>query len=66
MFNPDFTKKEYDEIKSKIFLTKRQEEILEYRIKGYSLVKISELLFCSISTISREVKRIEKKIIRVL
>ena len=50
---------EVEEIKSKIYLNGFQERILEYRIKEYSITKMSILENCSESTINREIKKIK-------
>lgn len=62
----DFTKTEVEEIKSKIYLNEFQERILEYRIKEYSIAKMSILENCSESTINREIKKIKNKIKKVI
>ena len=61
----DFTKAEVEEIKSKIYLNEFQERILEYRIKEYSITKMSILENCSESTINREIKKIKNKIKKI-
>lgn len=66
MLKLDFSKQEYENIKSKIFLNEFQERIFEYRIKEYSIAKMAMLESCSESTISREIKKIKRKIKRVL
>lgn len=66
MLKLDFSKAEYENIKSKIFLNEFQERILEYRIKEYSIAKMSILENCSESTISREIKKIKNKIKKVI
>ena len=66
MIKFDFTKTEVEEIKSKIYLNEFQERILEYRIKEYSITKMSMLEHCSESTISREIKKIKNKIKKVI
>lgn len=62
----DFTKTEVEEIKSKIYLNEFQERILEYRIKEYSIAKMSILENCSENTINREIKKIKNKIKKVI
>lgn len=62
MLKIDFSKEEYENFKNKIFLTDMQERILEYRIKEYSITKMSTLENCSESTISREIKKIKNKL----
>ena len=60
MIKFDFTKQEVSDIKNKIYLSELQERILEYRLKEYSITKISILENCSESTINREIKTIKK------
>lgn len=62
----DFTKQEVEEIKSKIYLSEIQEKILEYKLKEYSITKMSMLENCSESTINREIKKIKKKIMKII
>ena len=66
MFKIDFTKQEVDDIKSKIYLSEIQERILEYRLKEYSITKMSQLEYCSESKISKELNKIKKKIMKIL
>lgn len=62
----DFTRKEVEEIKSKIYLSEIQERIFEYKLKEYSITKMALLEHCSESTISKEIRKLKKKIMRVL
>ena len=66
MFKLNFSKKEYENIKNKIFLNEFQERIFEYRIKEYSITKMAMLENCSESTINREIKKIKNKIKKVI
>lgn len=66
MLKLDFTKKEIDDIKSKIYLSDMQERILEYRLKEYSITKMAQLEYCSESKISKELNKIKKKIMKVI
>lgn len=66
MLKLDFSKKEYENIKNKIFLNEFQERIFEYRIKEYSITKMAMLENCSESTISRGIKKIKNKIKKVI
>ena len=66
MLKLDFSKEEYENIKSKIFLSEFQERIFEYRIKEYSITKMAMLENCSESTINREIKKIKNKIKKVI
>lgn len=66
MLKLDFSKKEYENIKNKIFLNEIQERIFEYRIKEYSITKMAMLENCSESTINREIRKLKKKIKKIL
>lgn len=66
MLKLDFSKEEYENIKNKIFLNELQERIFEYRIKEYSIAKMSILENCSESTINREIKKIKNKIKKII
>lgn len=66
MLKIDLTREEYDELTNKLMLNEFQERILEYRIKEYSITKMSILEHCSESTISREIKKIKNKIKKVI
>lgn len=66
MLKIEFTKEEFEELKSKIFLSELQERIIEYRAKEYSITKMAQLEYCSESKIDKEIKKIKKKIERVL
>ena len=66
MLKLEFTKNEVEDIKNKIYLSELQERILEYRIKEYSITKMSMLENCSESTINREIKKIKNKIKKVI
>ncbi len=66
MLKIDLTREEYDELTNKLMLNEFQERILEYRIKEYSITKMSILEHCSESTINREIKKIKNKIKKVI
>ena len=66
MLKLEFTRQEVDIIKSKIYLSEMQERIFEYRLKEYSITKMAMLENVSESTISRELKKIKKKIMKVI
>ena len=66
MLKIDFTNEELNTIKSKIHFTPLQERIINYRQNEYSITKMATLENCSESTISREIKKIKRKIIRVI
>lgn len=66
MLRLEFTRKEVNEIKSKIYLSEMQERIFEYRLREYSITKMAMLENVSESTISRELKKIKRKIMKVI
>ena len=66
MLRLEFTKQEVEEIKSKVYLSELQERIFEYRLKEYSITKMAMLENCSESTISRELQKVKRKIMKVI
>ena len=66
MLKLEFTKKEVDEIKSKIYMSDIQERIFEYRLKEYSITKMAMLEHVSESTISRELNKVKRKIMKII
>lgn len=66
MLKIDLTREEYNELIGKLMLNEFQERILEYRLKEYSITKMSILEHCSESTINREIKKIKNKIKRAI
>lgn len=61
-----FTKQEIADIKSKIYLTDEEEQVLELWLKESSIVETSIKLCLSERTISRRRKSIIRKIGRVI
>lgn len=66
MLRLDFTNKELDYIKSSIRFTPRQLRIMDYRLDGLSLVEMAMKENCDVSTISREIKEIGRRIAKVI
>lgn len=62
----DFTKEEYEYIKEKAMLNDELSKILEMKIKGYSNVQIAMTLNLSEITVSRRIKVLKKKIMKVI
>ena len=62
----DFTKTEYEHLKEELMLNEEMAKILEMKIKGYSITKISMELSMSESTISRRVEELKKKIMKII
>lgn len=66
MVKLDFTKKEIEDIKSKIYLTEDEEKVLDKWLVEKTIVEMSLELSMSTATISRRKKSIIKKIMRVI
>ena len=47
-------------------LDEEYKKLLEYKIKGYSIVKMAQLLNVSEATISLMVKKLKKKITKII
>ena len=62
----DLTKEEYETLKDKLMLNEELSQILEMKIKNYSNTKIALELHISERTLSRRIKELKKKIMRVL
>lgn len=62
----DFTLREYEYFCKECMFTEIQEKILKLRIKGKSLVQISMETNISTATVSREIAKIKKKILKVI
>lgn len=62
----DLTREEYEQIKSKAMLNEELSQILEMRIKGYSITRIAIELCISESTVNRRIKQLKKKIMKVI
>ena len=63
----EFTKEEIKEIKSKIYLTELQEQILDMKLKGdLTEVGMAMQLGVSESTITYQWKKVKKKILKVI
>ena len=62
----EFTKNDYDFIVEQCMLDDDYKKLLEYKIKGYSIVKMAELLNVSEATVSLMVSKLKKKIKKIL
>lgn len=62
----EFTKTDYDFIVKECMLDEEYQKLLEYKIKGYSIAKISQLLNVSEGTVSVMVSKLKKKIKKIL
>lgn len=62
----DFNKNEYEYIKDKLMLNEELSKVLEMKIKGYSITKISLELNISERTTNRRIKELKRKITKIL
>ena len=62
----EFTKQDYENIIEKCMLNAEYQKLLEYKIKGYSITKISMLLNMSEANVSVMVKKLKNKIKRII
>ncbi len=62
----ELTKSEYEELKDKLMLNEELSQILEMKIKGYSVIQISMKLNISERTAKRRIKQLKQKIMRVI
>ena len=66
MLKFDFTKQEFEELKSKIYLSPIQERIVEYRLKELSITQMAMIEICSESKISKEIYKIRQKMKKII
>ena len=62
----EFTKTDYDRIVEECMLDEEYQKLLEYKIKGYSIVRIADLLNCSEARVSVMTDKLKKKIRRII
>ena len=62
----EFTKNDYEKICNECMLDEDYKKLLEYKIKGYSIVKIADELHISVSKVSTMVKRLKNKIKKIM
>lgn len=62
----DFNKDEYEYLKEKLMLNEELSKVLEMKIKGYSITKISLELNISERTTNRRIKELKRKIAKIL
>lgn len=62
----ELTKESYDYIVEQCMLDTPYKELLEYKIKGYTMVKIADLLHTSTSNVSVLTKKLNKKVKKIL
>ena len=71
MIRLDFTKQEHEDILANAGLTKRQREIYQrlrddFPYERQSIVKIASEMYIGTATVSREIRRIQFKLIRFI
>lgn len=62
----DLTKSDYEYIVEECMLDTPYKELLEYKIKGYTIVKIADLLHTSTANVSVLTKKLNKKIKKII
>ena len=62
----EFTKTDYEYIVKEAMLDEEYSKLLEYKIKGYSIIQISMKLGMSESTINRKLNKLKKKIMKII
>lgn len=62
----EFTKTDFDYIIKECMLDETYTKLLEYKIKGYSIVKMAQLLNVSEATVSVMIAKLKKKIKKIL
>ena len=60
------TQQEFESISKKAMLNDELKAILEMKIKGYSITKMSMELNMSESSVNRRIKQLKKKIMKVI
>lgn len=66
MLKFEFTEQEFNSICKKAMLNEELSQILEMRIKGYSITKMSIEMNMSERTINRRIKELKKKIMKII
>ena len=62
----ELTRKDFEYIVEEGMLDEEYTKLLEYKIKGYSIVKMAQLMGVSEPTISVMVNKLKKKIKRII
>lgn len=62
----DFTKTDYEYIVNECMLDDEYQKLLEYKIKGYSRVKIAMKLNVTEYTVDKMLQKLKKKIKKIL
>lgn len=62
----ELTKSDYDKLVEECMLDEEYQKLLEYKIKGYSRVKIAMSLNVTEYTVDKMLQKLKKKIMKVL
>lgn len=62
----ELTKADYDRLVEECMLDDEYKKLLEYKIKGYSRIKIATKLNISEFTVDKMIQKLKKKITKVL
>ena len=62
----EFTKSDYEYIIKECMLDEEYQKLLEYKIKGYSRIKIADKLKVSEYTVDKMIQKLKKKITKIL
>lgn len=62
----ELTKTDYNKIVDECMLDEEYQKLLEYKIKGYSRIKISMLLHVSEYTVDKMIQKLKKKITKIV
>lgn len=62
----EFTKTEYEWICEECMLDEEYKALLEYKIKGYSITKMADLMNCSEARVNVMISKLKKKIRKII
>jgi len=62
----EFTKQDYEKICEECMLDDEYKKLLEYKIKGYSIIKMADEMHCSQAKINVMIKKLKKKIKKII
>lgn len=62
----EFTRSDFEKIIDECMLDPEYQKLLEYKIKGYSIVKMADELNCSEARVSKMVQKLKKKIKKII
>ena len=62
----EFSKRDYEKICDECMLDDEYKKLLEYKIKGHSIVKIADELNCSQARVNVMIKKLKNKIRRII